>query len=231
MSLCLNFSRSVVLTRRLYMGRSLIQGFLQNIYWIKFRNDGGVGELSSVVPHKNHVFSRSQSTAVSIPTAYGLDGLGFGVRVPIGLRIFTFLSRSDRPYGPPNTMRYQSVFGTCLLDEGKKKLALCFVIIDGTCRGAWKCLNEVGSYVWESLPVIFYADPIVRLWRPYRSCVHVFLLGLRGGARTTCLGSAIKAFPSVATIIKKNSMVWVHERTISTERPPLVGEVIAKFCG
>jgi hypothetical protein len=31
-------------------------------------------------------------------------------------------------------------------------------------------------------------------------------------------------------LIKKNSMVWVRERTIPTERPPLVGEVIANFC-
>jgi hypothetical protein len=30
---------------------------------------------------------------------------------------------------------------------------------------------------------------------------------------------------------KKNSMVWVRERTIPTERPPLVGEVIANFYG
>jgi hypothetical protein len=28
-----------------------------------------------------------------------------------------------------------------------------------------------------------------------------------------------------------NSMVWVRERTIPTERPPLVNEVIANFCG
>jgi hypothetical protein len=28
-----------------------------------------------------------------------------------------------------------------------------------------------------------------------------------------------------------NYMVWVRERTIPTERPPLVGEVIANFCG
>jgi hypothetical protein len=28
-----------------------------------------------------------------------------------------------------------------------------------------------------------------------------------------------------------NTMVWVRERTIPTERPPLVGEVIANFCG
>jgi hypothetical protein len=31
--------------------------------------------------------------------------------------------------------------------------------------------------------------------------------------------------------IKKKSMVWVSEGTIPTERPPLVGEVIANFCG
>jgi hypothetical protein len=31
--------------------------------------------------------------------------------------------------------------------------------------------------------------------------------------------------------LKLNSMVWVCERTIPAERPPLVGEVIANFCG
>jgi hypothetical protein len=31
--------------------------------------------------------------------------------------------------------------------------------------------------------------------------------------------------------LKLNSMVWVRERTIPTERPPLVSEVIANFCG
>jgi hypothetical protein len=30
---------------------------------------------------------------------------------------------------------------------------------------------------------------------------------------------------------KMNSMVWVRERTIPTERPPLAGEVIANFGG
>jgi hypothetical protein len=30
---------------------------------------------------------------------------------------------------------------------------------------------------------------------------------------------------------KKNSMVWVRERTIPTERPPLLAEVIANFSG
>jgi hypothetical protein len=35
----------------------------------------------------------------------------------------------------------------------------------------------------------------------------------------------------LVSIKKLNSMVWVRERTIPTERPPLVGEVIADFCG
>jgi hypothetical protein len=35
-------------------------------------------------------------------------------------------------------------------------------------------------------------------------------------------------FPCV--LKKKNSVVWVRERTIPTERPPLVGKVIANFC-
>jgi hypothetical protein len=32
-------------------------------------------------------------------------------------------------------------------------------------------------------------------------------------------------------LYKTNSMVWVRERTITTERPPLVSEVIANFGG
>jgi hypothetical protein len=37
--------------------------------------------------------------------------------------------------------------------------------------------------------------------------------------------------PKLQTDGKKNSVVLVRERTISTERPPLVGEVSANFCG
>jgi hypothetical protein len=36
---------------------------------------------------------------------------------------------------------------------------------------------------------------------------------------------------TVNTKTKLKSMVWVHERTIPTERPPLVGEMSANFCG
>jgi hypothetical protein len=34
-----------------------------------------------------------------------------------------------------------------------------------------------------------------------------------------------------SSLQKKNSMVWVRERTIPIERPPLLGEVVANFCG
>jgi hypothetical protein len=37
-------------------------------------------------------------------------------------------------------------------------------------------------------------------------------------------------FLNYSKLTKLNSVVWVHERTIPTERPPLVGEVSANFC-
>jgi hypothetical protein len=30
---------------------------------------------------------------------------------------------------------------------------------------------------------------------------------------------------------KTNSVAWVRERTVQTDRPPLVGELSANFCG
>jgi hypothetical protein len=44
-------------------------------------------------------------------------------------------------------------------------------------------------------------------------------------------GKALKLKSREDANEKKNSMVCVRERTIPTERPPLVGEVIANFCG
>jgi hypothetical protein len=35
----------------------------------------------------------------------------------------------------------------------------------------------------------------------------------------------------IIIIIKLSCVAWVHERTIPTERPPLVGEISANFCG
>jgi hypothetical protein len=38
------------------------------------------------------------------------------------------------------------------------------------------------------------------------------------------------ALPTTKTN-KQNTVAWVREWTITTERPPLVGEVSANFCG
>jgi hypothetical protein len=44
-------------------------------------------------------------------------------------------------------------------------------------------------------------------------------------------GSAVARPLSTHRTTKLNSMAFVHKRIIPTERPPLVGEVDAKFCG
>jgi hypothetical protein len=46
----------------------------------------------------------SRDTAVGIVTGYWLDDRGFGVRVPVGSRIFTSPRSPDRLRGPPNLL-------------------------------------------------------------------------------------------------------------------------------
>jgi hypothetical protein len=52
--------------------------------------------------------------------------------------------------------------------------------------------------------------------------VASLLNGLRG---------AVQVVSSFITVVITNSVVLVSERAIPTERPPLVGEVSANFCG
>jgi hypothetical protein len=47
---------------------------------------------------------RSQDSAVSIATGYGLDEQGIGIRVPVGPRIFSTPRRPDRLWGPPSLL-------------------------------------------------------------------------------------------------------------------------------
>jgi hypothetical protein len=46
----------------------------------------------------------SRDSVVGIATGYGLDDQGVGVRVPVGVRIFTSSCRPDRLWGPPNLL-------------------------------------------------------------------------------------------------------------------------------
>jgi hypothetical protein len=48
--------------------------------------------------------TRSQDSAVSIATGYGLDDRVVEVRVPVGSRIFSSPRRPDRLWGPPNLL-------------------------------------------------------------------------------------------------------------------------------
>jgi hypothetical protein len=44
------------------------------------------------------------SREIGIATGYWLDDQGFGVRVPVGSRIFSSPRRPDRLWGPPNLL-------------------------------------------------------------------------------------------------------------------------------
>jgi hypothetical protein len=48
-----------------------------------------------------HVYHVSRDSIVDKATGYGLDGRGVGVRVPVGLTIFSSPRRPDRLWGPP----------------------------------------------------------------------------------------------------------------------------------
>jgi hypothetical protein len=52
-----------------------------------------------------------------------------------------------------------------------------------------------------------------------------------GSTRGNFDNEAVAISESILNKQKTNSMVSVRERTIPTERPPLVGEVIANLCG
>jgi hypothetical protein len=70
------------------------------------------------------------------------------------------------------------------------------------------------------------------IWTVHRSSGANFVCWSSNGLVT--MEIAIRRCVKVCSVVdryRKNSMVWVRERTIPTERPPLVGEVIANFWG
>jgi hypothetical protein len=88
-------------------------------------------------------------------------------------------------------------------------------------------LNSTIIGLVESLKPFLPVDVGVRwLWRPHPN--------EQMGCLIAALGQWFYIDILLLSFTKKkklNSMVWVRERTIPTERPPLVGEVIANLCG
>jgi hypothetical protein len=76
---------------------------------------------------------------------------------------------------------------------------------------------------------IFWAETTCgsdRTGRFGETCLHFIKFSKKGKQKATKSSGKPKT-----TNKQTNSMVRVRERTIPTERPPLVGEVIANFCG
>jgi hypothetical protein len=89
----------------------------------------------------------------------------------------------------------------------------------------WKLRGYACMHLLRALVIIFFGP-----MAPEGS------IGLRQGICMCCTGSFKKYLSlyigtKLKLKLKLNSMVLFHERTIPTERPPLVGEVIANFCG
>jgi hypothetical protein len=51
-----------------------------------------------------YMYTWARDSVFGIATGYGLDDRGVGVRVPGGANIFSFPSRPDRLWGPPNLL-------------------------------------------------------------------------------------------------------------------------------
>jgi hypothetical protein len=75
-------------------------------------------------------------------------------------------------------------------------------------------------------PLPLQVNPAVTKQPSQAPLSHIIL------AMTPATGILPECYKWVLTVTKNlNSVIWVRERTIPTERPPLVGEVTANFCG
>jgi hypothetical protein len=104
----------------------------------------------------------------------------------------------------------------------------------------WICIGEKWTLLQNAvktkalvMPILHLPQVLLFLWQSSKENFGAGQYTHRPeGMRTLPNSFIISPSPPISSyIVKKNSMVWVRERTIPTERPPLVGEVIANFCG
>jgi hypothetical protein len=77
--------------------------------------------------------------------------------------------------------------------------------------------------------VKYYCVLRICKWSRLETGPHVILHSIPRAVLFTCQSDISSVFDQQTK--QTNSMVWVRERTIPTERSPLVGEVIANLCG
>jgi hypothetical protein len=77
-----------------------------------FSNGSNRGEAQSARTHMHEEFGILFQTSSTMRSSYRLDGHGVGVRVPVGVTIFTSPRRPDRLWGPPNLLSngYRGLF-------------------------------------------------------------------------------------------------------------------------
>jgi hypothetical protein len=144
-----------------------------------------------------------------------------------------------------NTLRVGKVENTCNMLIGKHGGKRWF----GRSALTWKvknkfdsheklwlhAVNETGSeYFSRGRKFVLNCGEAIGLRRSYVRIVDTAAMNVQVQVilwPTVSLPVRLGVEPPVRPMEKKNSMVWVREQTIPTERPPLVGELIANFCG
>jgi hypothetical protein len=83
-----------------------------SLHWPVFTHWECIIQVLNAVYVMSLCVQRSRDSAVGIATGYGLADQGFGVRVPVGARIFTSPCYPDRLWGPSNLIsnEYRGLF-------------------------------------------------------------------------------------------------------------------------
>jgi hypothetical protein len=179
------------------------------------------------------IMSRSRETSVDL--GYGVDYQEIRVRFPAETRDFYLLRSARTVSGAHSLVHPKRVTGRgCwnVADVSNVHLASIFII--ETCMmDAFLCLHR------------FTCRETRRGWMHVNTCYryNFCALALRGpvfswhifpSTLPHWLRRATNLHPSpngLFEIKQTNSVALVRKRTIPTERPPLVGEVSAYFCG